>query len=119
MVKDDNQESDTGLQEFYERREGRWRLLILYVLAALVLSFLAVYGGRAIYRHYHKTAVTPAPTITKQSSSLVEKNNHKSNSKQSTNNLPNSGPGQVVGLFVGTSIVAAGLHFIVQRRRSY
>lgn len=126
MADSDNQESESGLREFYERHESRWKLLTLYIVAAVVVGALLVFGGRAIYRHSHQPTAKPAPTITKQSSSLV-KNDHssgknsnpKANTGQPGGNLPDSGPGQVIGLFVGTSLVAAGLHFIVQLRRTY
>ena len=36
----------------------------------------------------------------------------------SPDNLPNNGPGDVAALFVGSSLVASGLHYIVSQRRA-
>jgi uncharacterized membrane protein YgcG len=59
-------------------------------------------------------------------------NNSSSNSSNSSNssggkiaapspspsNLPNNGPGDVAALFVGSSAVAAGLHYMIRTRRN-
>lgn len=36
----------------------------------------------------------------------------------SPSNLPNNGPGDVVALFVGSSLIAGGLHYMVSQRRA-
>ncbi len=115
-----------------------WRkvLAVLIIFVILVLLFLA---GRGIYHKFHHTAA-PAnpPTAVNQppqqsgakspSSAPSGSGNQKSgvgssetpptNVSGKSGQLPNSGPGDVMALFTGTSLTAAGLHYFVTQRRN-
>jgi uncharacterized membrane protein YraQ (UPF0718 family) len=105
----------------------RWLVLVLYALAAFVVAVLLVFGARWIYRSIHsptpqQTVQQPATTNKKPqpaaSKSSSKANQNQSNSSSASNQaLPNNGPGDVVALFVGTSAIAAGLHYLFQIRR--
>jgi len=59
-----------------------------------------------------KTNPAPSPTSPPGSSS-----NPTSPPTASNQTLPQNGPGNVVALFVGTSLVVAGLHYLINLRR--
>ncbi len=135
---DDNKETQVKtIEEYHEEAPRRWPMLVVYLIITLIVATLLVFGARAIYRHYHKTSVkttsaTTRPTFSGSSASgsSANKNNSSANSNKSNGSgasstngqvatsLPNSGPGQVMGLFVGATLAAAGLHYIVNLRRS-
>jgi len=134
---DDNKETQVKtIEEYHEEAPRRWPMLVVYLIITLIVATLLVFGARAIYRHYHKnsvktTSATTRPTFSGSNASGSSQasgssaNSNKSNGSgtSSTNgqvpaSLPNSGPGQVVSLFAGATLAAAGLHYIVSLRRS-
>jgi hypothetical protein len=115
-------------------QEGRsWPLLALYGVAALLIAVGIVFGARAIYHHSKNKN---GPTITQpsdttkapsQTSLTTPSTNQPSTGSNTTNNsasssssgnLPNNGPGSVAAVFVGTSLLAGGLHYIITLRRA-
>jgi hypothetical protein len=104
-----------------------WVALILYALGAFVIAVALVFGVRWIYRSIHHSNQTTAPQpvsvsqpTKKSKSSSSSNSSHQSQSDSDSNgsqSLPDNGPGDVAALFVGTSAVAAGLHYFVRTRR--
>lgn len=124
------------------RREGRrWTILATYLIVALLVAAGVVFGGRWIYHKVHKSnnaqpapasggKVPQAPTSTnKQSGASSSTNKPSTSSGQSSSSQPptstpqggqitNTGPGDVIAIFVASSLAAAALHYIISLRRS-
>jgi hypothetical protein len=134
-----------GLQT-QRHREARWLHLFLYIITALIFAFFFVLAGRWVYHKAHRSSsvnVTPAsnhvptpPGSKAPSSSTSNTQNSQpsgSSTAGTTNNptspsttpaqppkstpLPNSGPGDTVAIFIGTSLLIGGTHFIVSLYR--
>jgi cytoskeletal protein RodZ len=128
-------------------REGRpWLALLVYLIIALAVAAIIVLGGRWVYHKVrnepaqetattstNKTAEQKAATEGEksQSSSSSKKNSassagqssssesqSSSNSSQDAEELANTGPGQVVALFVTVTLAASGLHYIYRLRQT-
>lgn len=138
-------ELPTSQVEYQETTERRWPTLIGYMLLALLVASFVVLGGKWVYNRFAGSAdETPKPvkidteskkagtenedkkTATNENannSSESGQNGSAENKNESTNpsptpsSLPNNGPGEVIALFVGSSLAAAGLHYIVSLRR--
>lgn len=122
--------------EFEVRVPRRLPLLLLYIFLAILVAILVVFGGRAIYRHYHNkssTNVKTVPANTKElpkepgsnksngtSGSTATNNSSNKNNINKSNNaaLPNSGPGNIMAIFVGSTAIAGGVHYVVQKQRT-
>jgi hypothetical protein len=120
---EENQGKESVIQEFHERIPGRWPLLGLHTVMAIIVAGLVVFGVRALYRHDHPP-IKPVTLNTKESAktpavdSASRPNGSSTASTSSSNtNLPNSGPGSVVSLFVGSVLAASGLHYLINLRR--
>ena len=137
MVDDNKETKVKTIEEYHERAPRRWPVLVIYLIIALLVAGLLVFGARGIYRHYHKSATktvqankrptepatnAPGSSNTTNSSSGSKNNSSpqsaNSQSASTSGTLPNSGPGQVVGLFIGASLAAAGLHYVINLRRN-
>lgn len=115
-----------------------WIRLAAAIVGAVILVILIVLLARLIYHkaHNHATPNTPAaqntPAVSnnKQPASTAPKatSNSSSNSSgssaatpstgtKSTTQLTNTGPGNVVAIFVGSSLAAGGLHYLISVRR--
>ncbi len=116
-----------------------WVRLVLTIFAAIVLIVLIVMLARWIYhKTHHKTVTVPttsqtAPvksTSTPTTSAPTSNTNSSASQPTNTSTTPttsttpvnstqitNTGPGNVAGLFVGASLAAAGLHYIISLRR--
>lgn len=113
-----------------------WLRLLAAILIGLVLVVLLVLLARWIYHKSHHAVQTPVTTSQKSGAQSNLKatpggqtqtttptpqpsSNNTSNSSTSsgTTQITNTGPGNVAAIFVGTSLAAAGLHFIVSLRR--
>ena len=112
-----------------------WLPLLGYFLAAIVVAVLVVLGARAIYHAVKNEKKTPTTTVNPTSPPQIPSGNQPGSPSPSPPNpnkpkntapspspspssLPNNGPGDVIALFVGTSLAAAGLHYIVTVRRN-
>jgi hypothetical protein len=132
--------------EFKDTSGARqWIALALYIVMALVVAILVVLAGRWVYHKLHNdSGPNPAPVApqatrptqlaspnTTQKSPTGTSGTNSSptpaptppSSKRPTSTanpgaLPNNGPGDVVALFVGVSLVAAGLHYAVALKRT-
>jgi cytoskeletal protein RodZ len=121
---------------------------LIYLLIALIVAAIIVLGGRWLYhaiRDENEPAKQPATTSTdktaeQKAASENEKSQSSSSNKSSgstssdqpassegqsgsnssggSDELANTGPGQVVALFITVSLAAAGLHYAYQRRRT-
>lgn|SRR3989338_1682345 len=113
-----------------ERRERRWLMLIVYFLMALAVAILVVFGGRWAYRaitHNDKPATTnqpagnnvpqqPSPTPSTPATPTPQPTTTPSQTTQTTQ-LPNNGPGDIAAIFIGTTVIVGGLHFIYNLRK--
>lgn len=131
------------IHEFHENPGRRWPTVIGYMLAALLVAIAVVYLGRWIYhKTTHRSTITPAANSNKvpavptgaatpnqsQPSTTANPNlGTNSNSSTSQNQtspstapgqLPNNGPGDVVAIFLGASLIFGGLHYLLSIRRS-
>lgn len=119
--------------EFHEHQGRRWPVILIYTSLAFLVAVAIVFAGRWIYRKTthqatkttkpetsdsNKLPATP-PTGNQQPSSGSVTNNPAPGAGQSqtTSQLPNNGPGDVVAIFVGTSILIGGAHFIYNLRK--
>lgn len=120
MAENENQKPETMVREIYERLPRGRLILAAYALVALIIAILIVFGVRAIYRHNHNPTVKTVPANTKQlpSAPSPSAENNKNKNSAESQSLPNSGPGQVVGLFVGVSLVSTGLHYVYELRNA-
>lgn len=113
--------------EVQEHEGRRWPVIAGYLVAALAVAAIIVFGARAIYHAaHHKSNPNPTPgnglpAIPKSSSSSSKKtssSSHKpASSSSSTATVPNTGPGNTIGLFAAITIAAAGLHYVYSIRR--
>jgi uncharacterized membrane protein YraQ (UPF0718 family) len=107
----------------------RWLALLLYGLAAFIVAVLLVFGVRWIYRSVHDNNSPPTqqpvstnnnpqpPAVPVPPSGSQNQSNNSSANTNSNNTVPNSGPGDVAALFIGTSAAAAGLHYFIRARK--
>jgi cytoskeletal protein RodZ len=126
-----------GSQVDYNDSSGarQWIMLALYILMALVVAILVVMAARWIYHKVHDTngpnptpvapqVVAPVPEAPPKKSPSPAPVTPRSSSSHSTtanpSTIPNNGPGDVVALFAGVSLAAAGLHyaFVLKRAQS-
>ncbi|MBI2007797.1 hypothetical protein HYS85_00970, partial [Candidatus Saccharibacteria bacterium] len=117
-------------------REGRqWMMLLIYMLIALVVAAAVVLGGRWVYNQVRdnepaketatttdKVPETPATSSNQSDASSEEDSDQSTPAPSSTSSqdseLADTGPGEIMALFVTTAIAAAGLHYIYQPRRA-
>lgn len=110
--------------------------IIAAILAGIILIVLIVLLARWIYHSAHHAAVTPPPSTSLKTPAASSNNNANGATPSSgtpptasPNNPPsapsssspqitNTGPGDVAAIFAGTALAAAGLHYIVQLRRT-
>jgi hypothetical protein len=112
--------------------------ILASILVGLILIVLIVLLARWIYhKAHHASETTPPPSTTlKVPSNTSNKNTGASRPSSGTpqtaspNNSPNppassstnqqltnTGPGDIAAIFVGTTLAAAGLHYILSLRR--
>lgn len=108
--------------EFHQHETRRWPAILMYTTLAFLVAALVVFTGRWIYRKTtHQTPKTitsegvklPAvpPTSSQPSTSIAP------TTSVTGGQLPNNGPGNVIAIFVGTTLAATGLHFIYNLRK--
>lgn len=96
------------------------------ILAVIIIALLLVLLARWIYHVTHSD--NSANTTTSQKSPVSPSNKKTAGSQSAAKNqsspaggnsqITNTGPGNVAAVFVGSSLAAAGLHFIWTLRRS-
>ena len=113
----------------YQQSDGRrWPMLFAALAAALLIALALFYGGRWVYRSiFGDDTPAPAPVQPTRENGLKPQTTEpplnpspspKSNTPAPTpSQLPNNGPGNVVAIFITTSLAAAGLHYIISLRR--
>lgn len=95
--------------------------LIILIVVVVVLGIVLSYNGTkpatspkkapAKSGTSHNVQKTPAPT---QSAAAGSNNGAQPTTPGSLNN---TGPGDVIGLFIATTVAAAGLHYVIVLRR--
>lgn len=126
-----------------EPAASRWLRAAISLIILVLLIIGLFLGGRWLYNTIFDNSDAPAPQVSgpgtapgtnpaqtengqkkdQASGSASRDSNDSQSSVASTTpttggELPNSGPGSVLAIFVGTSLAAAGLHYIVNLRRS-
>ena len=131
--------SPTGPEDEPSRN---WIRLALMVIAAVIVAALLIFLARWVYNAItddnsqgvvtEQTTESPLPagpetentnpgitgtpgTSTPPSGTGSQPS---TTAPQSGNKLPNSGPEHVAAVFAGSSLVGAGIHYIVNRRRT-
>ena len=122
----------------HDASEGGQSILqaIIMVIGAIILVILLVLFARWIYHKVHndqsKTAGVsqlPQPSSSNQSQPETGQPSGNQGSTATSNNSPsqpaanpgkplaNTGPGNVAAVFAGSTLAAAGLHYIISLRR--
>lgn len=117
-----------------EHGQGIVRILVS-ILVGLILIVLIVLLARWIYhKAHHASETTPPSTTLKVPASSSDNstngarpgsgtpptaspNNTSNPPSSSSTQITNTGPGDVAAIFVGTTLAAAGLHYILSVRR--
>ncbi len=114
-----------------ETEERHWRSLAIYAILALLVAIGVVFGGRWIYHQFNKPATKPAPTRPTSPPSTAPSTPTKPSPTPSPipstsqgqpaagqgGQIANTGPGDVVAIFIAASLAAAALHYIITLRR--
>lgn len=118
----------------YSPHHRSWLMFLIYILIAFVFAIAIVLFGRWAYHRVHKSnqpastsqtqkpATTPstsstAPAPTQNSNSTSQSSNSSSSSTSAATQTPNTGPGNVIALFIGASVLVGGLHYVLSARR--
>jgi hypothetical protein len=107
--------------EFHEHDGRRWPTIIVYLIIALFVAALIVLVSRTIYRSFHHSQPEPTPTTNipqEPATDTTKKTTKPTSTSSNTAPVPNTGPGDTVALFVGTALVAGGLHYLYQLRKA-
>jgi hypothetical protein len=108
--------------------ERNWPMLLALAIAAIALLTLLFFAGRWVYHEVHHTSkVKPTPVITKKPSELAPASGKSSTSgtpptpgtqsSDGSGQLPNTGPANVIAIFLASSFAAASLHYVVALRK--
>lgn len=111
-------------------RAGRpWLALIIYLLIALAVAAIIVFGGRWLYHQFRdeptKKVTTSdsnkapePPAVSDNNKSTDSSSNSNNNPSPASNKISDTGPGNVIALFVTVTIAVAGLHYIASLRKT-
>lgn len=101
--------------------------IILAIVVIAILAFLILLFARWLYHKIHHSGTnTGGTTLNVPTHSTDETNqptvqprpdNDTVTNSTPSSNLPNNGPGNVIGLFAGSAIAAGGLHYLISLRR--
>ena len=123
-------ETDQEVEEDESDNTPRdWQMIGLQALAALIILLILIFGGRWLHHELsNNNGVKPAPANTKQlpavpNGTTNSKAKPSSNSSpvssstptpttSSNSNLPNTGPGNDLALFLSVALAAASLHYL-------
>ncbi|HSW78798.1 MAG TPA: hypothetical protein VLF88_02165 [Candidatus Babeliales bacterium] len=144
LIESDEVETDTvPVREVSISNRPSLLRMILFFLLAVVIVILFVLLARWIYHSVQDSGKNPtttssgqttlSPNVSKEQSTQSQQNTQSSgnvNAPTSPNNpttgssgtktnntLPNNGPGDVAAVFVGASLAAGGLHYLIKVRR--
>ena len=112
-------------EDFYEEEKRRWPMVVLYIILALLVATAVVFAGRWIYQQITDNKPKPAPPAGNNQGQVPAPPAPTQPTTPSPGGqpaaggqLPDNGPGDVVALFVGTTLVVAGLHFLYNLRKT-
>jgi hypothetical protein len=144
LIESDEVETDTiPTREVSVSNRPSLLRIILFFLLAVVIVILFVLLARWIYHSVHDSGKNTSGTSSRQTALSSDSSKNQSTQSQqnaqsggnsnattspsnpptgssgtATNNtLPNNGPGNVAAVFVGASLVAGGLHYLIKVRR--
>ena len=118
--------SEVSQVEYNQPSGRRLPMLFIALAVALLVALALFYGARWVYRSiFDSDEPEPVSVQTTGDSTLSPQENatpQPSPTPTTTptpnpNALPNNGPGDVAAIFAGTSLAAAGLHYIISLRR--
>lgn len=101
----------------------RWIVLIAIILLA---AFLILLFARWIYQKVNDKSEPPAKPVNQaaprdnllsEEEKRAQQQNNVAQTAPNPNTVPNSGPGNVIGVFAFSSLAAGGLHYIISVRR--
>lgn len=101
----------------------RWVVLIAVILLAALLILLF---ARWIYQKVNDKSEPPAKPVNQaaprdnlspEEEARAPQQNSTNQTAPNPNTVPNSGPGNVIGVFAFSSLAAGGLHYIISVRR--
>jgi cytoskeletal protein RodZ len=127
---DNNKHSVSQIE--YPSESGRSPMVMLPVLAgvAIIVAILLFFGGRWIYRTIANDS-PPQPNISESQSSnsstkqapnpapstpAPTQQPSPNTNAQNNSNLPNSGPGEVIALFITVTTVATATYYVAYLR---
>ena len=120
------------------RRRYIWALVLIVVVVGLVVALVlyfrssdntgvsnqktcngTIVAGKCQTTSSTSKPSTKSPVVSSKSGSAPNSSGSQSSSTSTTSPLSNTGPGNIVGLFVGTVIVGSLVHYIyVSHRRA-
>ena len=139
---------ESGLRTYQDGEWYWLQFVLYLVAALIFAFFLVLAGRGIYHRYHHKQTVTtvaasnnipPQPNSSSASSSYPQGNQPSGSSggnsstqpapapstpktqprpSPSPSQLPNNGPGNVAAVFIGTSLVAGSLHYIISLRKN-
>ena len=101
----------------------RWIVLIAVILLA---AFLILLFARWVYQKLSDKSEPPAKPVNQtaprdnlqsEEETRAQQQNSAAQTAPNPNTVPNSGPGNVIGVFAFSSLAAGGLHYIISVRR--
>ena len=116
----------------FTQLDRNWRAIAAQVAVALIVLVIILFGGRWLHHELtHKNTVKlaaastknlpPAPQATGSSQSTGSSSGStqtSTNSSTSNSNLPNTGPGDDLTIFLAVSLAVASLHYANNWRKS-
>lgn len=89
------------------------------ILIGLIILVLAILAIRQVnHTFFATTAPTPSPQTAQGAGSTQPTKSKKPKASSKPAEMPNTGPGNIVAVFLGVSALAAGGHYLVATRRS-
>lgn len=122
-----------------EKQKRHLPTLVGYILAAFLVAIAVVWFGRWLYQKTTHKTTQPAPTANTSKvpdqptnnttagqttsgsptfTSSTNTNNNSTSNTSTNSQLPNSGPGDVIAIFIGASVVFGGIHYLFSLRHS-
>lgn len=120
-----------GQTEIRQVNRPSWVILLGAAVAILLISTGLVFGGRWVYRSIKNepakqpvsqptpstTTPSPQPPAGTTKPPAPQPSPPSGTPSPTPTPLPQNGPGEVAALFIGASLAAAGLHYLISLRR--
>ena len=105
-----------------QRGQSMLRVIIIALVAVILFVAIVLLARWVYHKSHHKNQPAAAtsqktPASSSQNPTSGAQSAGGNSSTPQPNSTPNTGPGNVVAIFVGSSLAAAGLHYIISVRR--